>query len=81
MVKAMVFPVFTYGCESRTIKKAERRRIDTFEFWCGRRLETEQDYVVLAAAAAAAAAAATTTTTMTMSLCLPFFLWKTLVKE
>ena len=76
MVKAMVFPVFTYGCESRTIKKAERRRIDTFEFWCGRRLETEQDYVVLAAAAAA-----TTTTTMTMSLCLPFFLWKTLVKE
>ena len=76
MVKAMVFPVFTYGCESRTIKKAERGRIDTFEFWCGRRLETEQDYVVLAATTAA-----TTTTTMTMSLCLPFFLWKTLVKE
>ena len=74
MVKAMVFPVFTYGCESRTINKDERGRIDTFEFWCGRRLEMEQDYVVLAAAAAA-------TTTTTMSLCLPFFLWKTLVKE
>ena len=47
IVKAMVFPVFMYGCESRTIKKAECQRIDTFEFWCGRRLETEQDYMVL----------------------------------
>ena len=37
-VKAMVFPVVMYGCESCTIKKAERRRIDVFELWCGRRL-------------------------------------------
>ena len=37
-VKAMVFPVETYGCESWTIKKAERRRIDAFELWCWRRL-------------------------------------------
>ena len=37
-VKAMVFPVVMYGCESWTIKKAERRRIDTFELWCWRRL-------------------------------------------
>ena len=36
--KAMVFPVVTYGCESWTIKKAERRRIDAFELWCWRRL-------------------------------------------
>ena len=34
----MVFPVFTYGCESWTVKKAERRRIDAFELWCWRRL-------------------------------------------
>ena len=34
----MVFPVVMYGCESWTIKKAERRRIDAFELWCGRRL-------------------------------------------
>ena len=34
IVKAMVFPVFTYGCESLTIKKAERQRSDTFELWC-----------------------------------------------
>ena len=34
LVKAMVFPVVIYGCESWTIKKAERRRIDTFELWC-----------------------------------------------
>ena len=34
LVKAMVFPVVTYGCESWTIKKAERRRIDAFELWC-----------------------------------------------
>ena len=38
LVKAMVFPVVMYGCESWTIKKAERRRIDTFELWCWRRL-------------------------------------------
>ena len=38
LVKAMVFPVVTYGCERWTIKKAERRRIDVFELWCWRRL-------------------------------------------
>ena len=38
LVKAMVFPVVTYGCESWTIKKAEGRRIDAFELWCHRRL-------------------------------------------
>ena len=38
MVLAMVFPVVMYGCESWTIKKAERRRIDAFELWCWRRL-------------------------------------------
>ena len=38
MVKAMVFPVVMYGCESSTVKKAECRRIDTFELWCWRRL-------------------------------------------
>ena len=38
LVKAMVFPVVVYGCESWTIKKAERRRIDAFELWCWRRL-------------------------------------------
>ena len=38
LVKAMVFTVVTYGCESWTIKKAERRRIDAFELWCWRRL-------------------------------------------
>ena len=38
LVKAMVFPVVRYGCESWTIKKAERRRIDAFELWCWRRL-------------------------------------------
>ena len=37
LVKAMVFPVVMYGCESWTIKKAERRRIDVFELWCWRR--------------------------------------------
>ena len=37
LVKAMVFPVVMYGCESWTVKKAERRRIDTFELWCWRR--------------------------------------------
>ena len=38
IVKAMVFPVVMYGCESWTIKKAEHRRIDAFEVWCWRRL-------------------------------------------
>ena len=38
LVKAMVFPVVVFGCESWTIKKAERRRIDAFEPWCWRRL-------------------------------------------
>ena len=37
-IKAMVFPVVMYGCESWTIKKAEDRRIDAFELWCWRRL-------------------------------------------
>ena len=37
LVKAMVFPVVMYGCESWTMKKAERRRIDVFELWCWRR--------------------------------------------
>ena len=37
-VKAMVFPVIMYGCESWTVKKAELRRIDAFELWCWRRL-------------------------------------------
>ena len=38
LVKAMVFPVVMYGCESWTVKKAERPRIDAFELWCWRRL-------------------------------------------
>ena len=38
LVKAVVFPVVIYGCESWTIKKAERQRIDAFELWCWRRL-------------------------------------------
>ena len=38
LVKAMVFPVVMYGCESGTIKKVEHQRIDTFELWCWRRL-------------------------------------------
>ena len=38
IVKTMVFPIFMYGCESWTIKKAEHRRIDAFELWCWRRL-------------------------------------------
>ena len=40
LVKAMDFPVVMYGCESWTIKKAERKRIDGFELWCWRRLLT-----------------------------------------
>ena len=39
VVKAMVFPIVMYGCESWTIKKAKHRRIDTFELWCWRRLK------------------------------------------
>ena len=38
LIKAMIFPVVMYGCESWTIKKAEHRRIDAFELWCWRRL-------------------------------------------
>ena len=38
LVKAMVFPVVMYGCESWVVKRAERRRIDAFELWCWRRL-------------------------------------------
>ena len=38
LVKAIIFPVVMYGCESWTVKKAERRRIDAFELWCWRRL-------------------------------------------
>ena len=38
LVKAMVFPVVMYGCESWTLKKAEHRRVDAFELWCWRRL-------------------------------------------
>ena len=40
LVKVMVFPVVMYGCESWTVKKAERQRIDAFELWCWRRLLT-----------------------------------------
>ena len=40
LVKAMVFPVVMYGCESWTVKKAECRRIDAFELWCWRRFLT-----------------------------------------
>ena len=38
LVKAMVFPVVMYGCESWTVKKAERRRVDAFDLWCWKRL-------------------------------------------
>ena len=43
LVKAMVFPVVMYGCESWTVKKAERRRIAAFELWCWRRLLSPLD--------------------------------------
>ena len=43
LVKAMVFPVVMYGCENWTVKKAECRRIDAFELWCWRRLESPLD--------------------------------------
>ena len=44
LVKAMVFPVVMYGCESWTVKKVECRRIDAFELWCWRTLESPLDY-------------------------------------
>ena len=44
LVKAVVFPVVMYGCESWTVKKAEHRRIDAFDLWCWRRLESRLDY-------------------------------------
>ena len=40
LVKVMVFPMFMYGCESWTVKKAEHQRIDAFELWCWTRLES-----------------------------------------
>ena len=43
LVKVMVFPVVMYVCESWTVKKAEHRRIDAFELWCWRRLESPLD--------------------------------------
>ena len=43
LLKALVFPVVMDGCESWTIKKAERRSIDAFELWCWRRLESPLD--------------------------------------
>ena len=43
LVKAVVFPVVTYGCESWILKKAEHRRIDAFELWCWRRVESPVD--------------------------------------
>ena len=43
LVKAMVFPVVMYGCESWTVKKAEHRRIDAFKLWCWRTLESPLD--------------------------------------
>ena len=43
LVKAVVFPVVTNGCDSWTVKKAERQRIDAFEPWCWRRLESPLD--------------------------------------
>ena len=43
LVKAMVFPVVMYGCDSWTVKKAEQRRIDAFELWCWKSLESPLD--------------------------------------
>ena len=43
LVRAMVFPVVMYGCESWTIRKAEHQRTDTFKLWCWRRLESPLD--------------------------------------
>ena len=45
LFKAMVFPVVMYGCESWTVKKAECRKIDSFELWCWRRLLIESTFV------------------------------------
>ena len=44
LVKVMVFPMVMYGCESWTVKKAECQRIDAFELWCWRTLESPLDY-------------------------------------
>ena len=44
LIKAMIFPVVMYGCESWTVKKAEHRRIDAFELWCWRSLESPLDF-------------------------------------
>ena len=44
LVKAMVFPLVIYGCESWTIEKAEHRRLDAFELWCWRRLLSHLDF-------------------------------------
>ena len=44
LVKAMVFPVVMYGCKSWPMKKAEHQRIDAFELWCWRRLESPLDF-------------------------------------
>ena len=44
LVKAMAFPVVMHGCESWTIKKAEHHRVDAFELWCWRRLESPLDF-------------------------------------
>ena len=44
LVKAMVFPLVMYGCESWTVKKAEHRRIDAFEQWCWKRLLSPLDF-------------------------------------
>ena len=46
LVKAMVFPVVMYGCESWTVKKAERRKIDAFEMWCWRRLLRSNQFIL-----------------------------------
>ena len=43
LVKALIFPVVMYGCESWTVKKAECQRIDAFELWCWKRLESPLD--------------------------------------
>ena len=50
LIKAMVFPLAIYGCESQTIKKAECRRIDTFELWCWKRLLRDPWTAAVAAA-------------------------------
>ena len=47
LVKAMVFPVVMYGCESWIVKKAEHRRIDAFELWCQRRSKEDQSWVFI----------------------------------